>query len=81
LFSPIAAQFKCEPDVGDSIERVDEPESCRYVVNIATTRVCHHPYLKPNPERKPNKINCSPVLEEQKLEKYYKKEEGVVLSI
>ncbi|KAF2358356.1 Glucosidase II beta subunit-like [Trinorchestia longiramus] len=68
-------RFKCETDVGDYIERVDEPESCRYIVTIATTRVCHHPYLRPHPSRTPHQISCSPVLEEAKYKQYQLKQE------
>uniref|UniRef100_A0A6A7FRT2 Protein OS-9-like n=1 Tax=Hirondellea gigas TaxID=1518452 RepID=A0A6A7FRT2_9CRUS len=63
-------RFKCESDVGDYIERVDEPESCRYIVTVATTRVCHHPYLRPHPSRTPHSITCTPVLAGDKFDEY-----------
>ncbi|KAL7643893.1 UNVERIFIED_CONTAM: hypothetical protein RMT77_005902 [Armadillidium vulgare] len=68
-------RFHCEEGMGDYIQQVDEPESCRYVITIATTRVCHHPYLKPNPNRTPHSINCAPALNQDEFEKYQKVQE------
>ncbi|KAB7497801.1 Protein OS-9, partial [Armadillidium nasatum] len=68
-------RFHCEEGMGDYIQQVDEPESCRYVITIATTRVCHHPYLKPNPNRTPHSINCAPALNQDEFEKYQRVQE------
>ncbi|XP_008947504.1 PREDICTED: protein OS-9, partial [Merops nubicus] len=40
-------QFLCEEGAGDYIARVDEPQSCSYVLTVHTTRICHHPFLRP----------------------------------
>ena len=69
-------QFHCEDSMGDSIQRVDEPESCRYVVTVATTRVCHHHYLRPQTTSTPHTIKCSPILTQQQYEKYLKLQES-----
>ncbi|XP_050714455.1 protein OS-9-like isoform X2 [Eriocheir sinensis] len=63
-------RFHCEDGVGDYIQRVDEPESCRYVVTVATTRVCHHPYLRLQTARSPHIITCAPALSEDQYNKY-----------
>ncbi|XP_063873973.1 protein OS-9-like isoform X1 [Scylla paramamosain] len=63
-------RFHCEDGVGDYIQRVDEPESCRYVVTVATTRVCHHPYLRLQVARSPHIITCAPALTEDQYNKY-----------
>lgn len=63
-------RFHCEDGVGDYIQRVDEPESCRYVVTVATTRVCHHPYLRLQAVRTPHAITCAPVISEEQYLRY-----------
>ncbi|KAG0726980.1 Protein OS-9 [Chionoecetes opilio] len=63
-------RFHCEDGVGDYIQRVDEPESCRYVVTVATTRVCHHPYLRLQVARSPHTITCAPALTQDQYNKY-----------
>nr|XP_045624943.1 protein OS-9-like [Procambarus clarkii] len=63
-------RFHCEDGVGDYIQRVDEPESCRYVVTVATTRVCHHPYLRLQIVRTPHTISCAPALTQEQYHRY-----------
>ncbi|KAK4313059.1 hypothetical protein Pmani_015578 [Petrolisthes manimaculis] len=63
-------RFHCEDGVGDYIQRVDEPESCRYIVTIATTRVCHHPYLRLQTATTPHSITCSPALTSAQHHRY-----------
>lgn len=63
-------RFHCEDGVGDYIQRVDEPESCRYVVTVATTRVCHHPYLRLQAVRTPHAVTCAPVISEEQYLRY-----------
>ncbi|KAK8744618.1 hypothetical protein OTU49_000534 [Cherax quadricarinatus] len=63
-------RFHCEDGVGDYIQRVDEPESCRYVVTVATTRVCHHPYLRLQTVRTPHTITCAPSLTQEQYHRY-----------
>ncbi|KAK7080147.1 Protein OS-9 [Halocaridina rubra] len=63
-------RFHCEDGAGDYIQRVDEPESCRYIVTVATTRVCHHPYLRLQSTRTPHAITCAPALSEDQYNKY-----------
>lgn len=56
------AQFLCEEGAGDYIARVDEPQSCSYVLTVHTTRICHHPFLRPPARAAPQPIRCQPAL-------------------
>ncbi|XP_065275465.1 protein OS-9 [Emys orbicularis] len=55
-------RFLCEEGSGDYIARVDEPQSCSYVLTIHTTRICHHPFLRPPSTATPQAIRCHPAL-------------------
>ncbi|KAM9115261.1 protein OS-9 [Pangshura tecta] len=55
-------RFLCEEGSGDYIARVDEPQSCSYVLTIHTTRICHHPFLRPPSTAAPQAIRCHPAL-------------------
>ncbi|XP_063071117.1 protein OS-9 isoform X2 [Engraulis encrasicolus] len=55
-------RFACEEGSVDYIVRVDEPQSCRYVVTIHTSRPCAHPLLRPPPSTRPQPIVCQPAL-------------------
>lgn len=68
-------RFLCEEGSGNYIARVDEPESCRYILTIHTAHVCHHPYLRPPPSNKPQPVTCNPVLTAEQYEEYLIEEE------
>ncbi|XP_033105682.1 protein OS-9-like [Anneissia japonica] len=69
-------RFVCSEGEGDAIVRVNEPESCVYIVTIQTTRICHHPYLRPPPSLKPRPILCFPALDHMQYTEFiHKKEE------
>ncbi|NWX24920.1 OS9 protein, partial [Aegotheles bennettii] len=53
-------RFLCEEGAGDYIARVDEPQSCSYVLTVHTTRICHHPFLRPPAGATPQPILCQP---------------------
>ncbi|XP_025912725.1 protein OS-9 [Apteryx rowi] len=55
-------RFLCEEGAGDYIARVDEPQSCSYVLTVHTTRICHHPFLRPPASATPQPILCQPAL-------------------
>ncbi|NXK15731.1 OS9 protein, partial [Herpetotheres cachinnans] len=55
-------RFLCEEGAGDYIARVDEPQSCSYVLTVHTTRICHHPFLRPPAGATPQPILCQPAL-------------------
>ncbi|NXK56945.1 OS9 protein, partial [Chauna torquata] len=55
-------RFLCEEGAGDYIARVDEPQSCSYVLTVHTTRICHHPFLRPPASAAPQPILCQPAL-------------------
>lgn len=63
-------QFMCEEGSVDYIARVDEPQSCRYVLTVHTSRVCQHPFLKPPSNAKPHSIVCQPALSAQQYMDY-----------
>lgn len=60
----------CEEGSVDFIARVDEPQSCRYVLTVHTNRVCQHPFLKPPSTAKPQTIVCQPALSPQQYMDY-----------
>ncbi|KAL4655526.1 protein OS-9 isoform X1 [Arapaima gigas] len=65
-------RFLCEEGSGDYIARVDEPQSCHYVLTVHTTRTCHHPFLRPPSSAKPQGIICQPALSPQQYMDYVK---------
>uniref|UniRef100_A0A3B3S5G0 Endoplasmic reticulum lectin n=1 Tax=Paramormyrops kingsleyae TaxID=1676925 RepID=A0A3B3S5G0_9TELE len=65
-------RFLCEEGSGDYVARVDEPQSCRYVLTVHTTRTCHHPFLRPPSSAKPQGIVCQPALSPQQYMDYVK---------
>ncbi|KAK3737563.1 hypothetical protein QZH41_017761, partial [Actinostola sp. cb2023] len=64
-------KFKCEVDAKDHVVMVDEPSSCNYVMVVHTEKLCNHPLFKPPANRKPLAITCSPVLSEERYQKYW----------
>ncbi|CAL8335684.1 unnamed protein product [Lota lota] len=65
-------RFVCEEGSGDYIARVDEPQSCRYVLTVHTSRTCQHPFLRPPSNAKPQGIVCQPALSAQQYMTYVK---------
>ncbi|XP_032370272.1 protein OS-9 isoform X1 [Etheostoma spectabile] len=65
-------RFVCEEGSGDYIARVDEPQSCRYVLTVHTSRTCQHPFLRPPSTAKPQGIVCQPALSSQQYMDYVK---------
>ncbi|XP_041836524.1 protein OS-9 isoform X2 [Melanotaenia boesemani] len=65
-------RFMCEEGSVDYIARVDEPQSCRYVLTIHTSRTCQHPFLRPPSTAKPQGIVCQPALSAQQYMDYVK---------
>ncbi|XP_072238381.1 protein OS-9 isoform X2 [Leuresthes tenuis] len=65
-------RFVCEEGSVDYIARVDEPQSCRYVLTIHTSRTCQHPFLRPPSTAKPQSIVCQPALSAQQYMDYVK---------
>lgn len=51
---------------------VDEPQSCRYVLTVHTTRTCQHPFLCPPSTAKPQGIVCQPALSTKQYMDYVK---------
>ncbi|XP_029450770.1 protein OS-9 isoform X2 [Rhinatrema bivittatum] len=65
-------RFMCEEGSGDYIARVDEPQSCSYVLTIHTTRICHHPFLRLPSTITPQSIKCHPALSPEQYIAYVK---------
>ncbi|XP_029634072.1 protein OS-9 isoform X2 [Octopus sinensis] len=63
-------RFMCEKDTIDYVGRIDEPETCVYMLTVYTSIICHHPYLKPPTPNKPVPIICNPVLAQDQFDKY-----------
>ncbi|XP_015742418.1 protein OS-9 [Coturnix japonica] len=63
-------RFVCEEGAADHIARVDEPQSCSYVLTVHTARLCLHPWLRPPPSAAPLHIRCQPVLSPQQYVHY-----------
>ncbi|KAJ8036555.1 Protein OS-9 [Holothuria leucospilota] len=74
-------RFHCAEGEGDSIARIDEPTTCSYILTIHTTRICHHPYLKPPPKVKPKSVLCSPALTQDQFDIYLYHEEQAKLEL
>ncbi|XP_051985578.1 protein OS-9 isoform X2 [Xyrauchen texanus] len=65
-------RFVCEEGSSDFIVRVDEPQSCHYVLTVHTSRTCQHPLLRPTSTAKPQGIVCQPALNAQQYMDYVK---------
>ncbi|XP_056607108.1 protein OS-9 isoform X1 [Triplophysa dalaica] len=65
-------RFLCEEGTSEYIARVDEPQSCRYVLTVHTTRTCQHPLLRPPSNARPQGIVCQPALSAQQYMDYVK---------
>ncbi|KAM4702046.1 protein OS-9 [Discoglossus pictus] len=65
-------RFMCEEGFGDYIARVDEPQSCMYVLTVHTTRICHHPFLRLPSNGSPQSIKCHPALTPEQYVEYVK---------
>uniref|UniRef100_A0A8C5P6A1 Endoplasmic reticulum lectin n=1 Tax=Leptobrachium leishanense TaxID=445787 RepID=A0A8C5P6A1_9ANUR len=65
-------RFMCEEGSGDYIARVDEPQSCTYVLTVHTTRICHHPFLRQPSTGTPQSIRCHPALSPEQYVEYVK---------
>ncbi|XP_022301578.2 protein OS-9-like [Crassostrea virginica] len=68
-------RFLCEEGTGDYIARLDEPETCSYVLTVHTTKICHHPYLKLPSQQKPVSITCNPAVSDQVYQDYLQEEQ------
>ncbi|XP_063035352.1 protein OS-9-like isoform X4 [Melospiza melodia melodia] len=73
-------RFLCEEGTGDYIARVDEPQSCQYVLTVHTTRICHHPFLRPAPGLAPLPIRCQPALSPAQYVQYVRAQVSVPVS-
>ncbi|XP_064595061.1 protein OS-9-like [Liolophura sinensis] len=63
-------RFLCEEGSGDYIARIDEPETCVYILTVHTTKICHHPDLRPKSHSHNVPIYCNPVITDAQYEQY-----------
>ncbi|ESO90198.1 hypothetical protein LOTGIDRAFT_73032, partial [Lottia gigantea] len=69
-FRSAEVRFMCEDTVSDYIYRIDEPQTCTYIITVHTNKICHHPYLKPPAPKTPVPITCHPLLDQQQYDDY-----------
>ncbi|KAI0232266.1 hypothetical protein LSAT2_017379 [Lamellibrachia satsuma] len=69
-------RFVCADGQGDYLGRVEEAESCVYVLTVYTTKICRHPYLKPPSVNRPVTITCSPLLDAEQYQEYLDDQKG-----
>jgi len=64
-------RYVCDPlEVPDRIIRVDEPQSCDYIITVATSKICSISQLRPEEVPKPKKISCSPLFDQHEYDQY-----------
>ncbi|XP_075055444.1 protein OS-9 isoform X2 [Mixophyes fleayi] len=71
-FRETEVRFMCEEGSGDFIARVDEPQSCSYVLTVHSARICHHPFLRPPTTGTSQAIRCHPALSPEQYVEYMK---------
>ncbi|CAM9624456.1 unnamed protein product [Lampetra planeri] len=66
-------RFVCEEGgSGDYLLRVDEPQSCMYVLTVHTVRLCAHPDMRIPTRTNPQLIRCQPSLTPKEYEEYFR---------
>jgi len=66
-------RFECDPlasSGGSRIIRVDEPQSCEYIITVSTPNICSVPQLKRQEVPKPKEISCSPLFTQHEYDKW-----------
>ncbi|KAL4228768.1 Protein OS-9 [Mactra antiquata] len=63
-------RFVCEEGSADYISRLDEPETCVYIMTVHTMKICHHPFLKSPTPTKTVTITCNPLLTVLQYQEY-----------
>ena len=66
----------CESGAADYIYRLDEPETCSYIMTIHTMKICHHPLLKAPTPTQTVDITCNPLLDINQYQQYLDMLEG-----
>lgn len=59
----------------DHIGAIAELESCSYILFIYTSKICHHPYLRPPVKAKPSPIECQPLVSQAIYDEYLLKQQ------
>ena len=49
---------------------MDEPQSCDYIITVATAKICPITQLRPEEIAKPKEINCAPLFSQQEYDKW-----------
>ncbi|XP_025080630.1 protein OS-9-like isoform X2 [Pomacea canaliculata] len=63
-------RYLCKEASEDYIARVDEPETCVYILTVYTSRLCSHPDLKAPTLTQPIPITCAPLLSQDEYLHY-----------
>lgn len=64
-------RFECDPTAAlDVITRIDEPQSCEYIIMVSTKKICSIPQFRPQEFQKPKEIKCSPVFSQHQYDKW-----------
>ncbi|XP_055956807.1 protein OS-9 [Patella vulgata] len=69
-FRSAEVRFICEDTVNDYISRIDEPQTCAYILTVHTNKICNHPHLKPASPKTPVPITCNPLVDQQQYNDY-----------
>lgn len=61
----------------DHIGAIAELESCSYILFIYTSKICHHPYLRPPVQATASNIECQPVVTQSQYDHYVSQQEDL----
>lgn len=61
----------------DHIGAVAELEACSYILFIYTSKICHHPYLRPPTQATASTIDCQPIVSQSIYDVYVSQLEEV----
>ncbi|KAF6028010.1 OS9 [Bugula neritina] len=65
-------RFSCVEGDVDRIGAIAELESCAYTVFVYTSKICHHPYLRPPVQAESRSIECQPIVSQEIYDEYVK---------
>lgn len=63
-------QFSCVEGEIDHIGAIAELEACSYIIFVYTSKICHHPYLRPPTQATASAIECQPIVSQALYDDY-----------
>ncbi|ESO06513.1 hypothetical protein HELRODRAFT_160694 [Helobdella robusta] len=63
-------RFRCKEGLQDTLDGVEEPLTCTYILHVSTNLVCRHPLLRTTTNKNLLPIICNPVLNELEYREY-----------